>query len=128
MRFEDDDEDVVYSTETGDQRKSRDKAKKRGSKRAAQRRTATAAPPGSDGDGSAKVRREKKGRGGKTVTAVYGLALDPNSLKELGKQIKQACGTGGSVKNGVIEIQGDMVEQVISQLEKSGYPAKRAGG
>jgi translation initiation factor 1 len=126
MRFEEDEGDIVYSTEAGDLRK--DRGKKKGAKKKSKGRSGSAAPPGADGDGSAKVRREKKGRGGKTVTAVYGLNLDPDSLKEVGKQIKQACGTGGSVKNGVIEIQGDMVDQVISHLENAGYRAKRAGG
>ncbi len=128
MRFEEDDEDIVYSTEEGDLRKDTQKKKKTGSNKEKKKRSGTAGPPSADADGAAKVRREKKGRGGKTVTAVYGLGLDPNTLKEVGKQIKQACGTGGSVKNGVIEIQGDMVDHVIAQLEKSGYRAKRSGG
>jgi translation initiation factor 1 len=125
MRIEDEDEDVVYSTEFGDMRKSGGKgAGGKGKKK----QRAGARPPAEGIDGTAKVRREKKGRGGKTVTAVYGLDLDPDSLRDLGKKIKQSCGCGGSAKNGVIEIQGDKVDEVIDILEKEGHAAKKAGG
>lgn len=80
------------------------------------------------GDGIARVGRETKGRGGKSVTIVKGLALDPAGLALLGKQLRAACGSGGTVKDGVIEVQGDHCDRVIEELKKSGHSAKRAGG
>lgn len=76
----------------------------------------------------AHIRREKKGRGGKTVTVVYNLRLPPDRLKELGKQLRQACGTGGTVKEGTIEIQGDHREKVAEALHAVGYRTKFTGG
>ena len=80
------------------------------------------------GDGVARVSRSSKGRGGKTVTLVQGLALDEASLTQLGKQLKTACGTGGTVKEGVIEVQGDHRELVIRLLTSQGFTVKAAGG
>ncbi|WP_163831784.1 translation initiation factor [Spartinivicinus ruber] len=79
-------------------------------------------------DGIARVRREVKGRGGKTVTTIQGLTLTGNDLKALAKKLKQRCGTGGAVKQGVIEIQGDHCDTLVDELNKLGYPAKRGGG
>ena len=79
-------------------------------------------------DGVARVSRSTKGRGGKTVTLVGGLALDEEALIQLGKQLKAACGSGGTVKDGVIEVQGDHCDQVMQALAKQGFTAKRAGG
>ncbi|MEO5658885.1 MAG: stress response translation initiation inhibitor YciH, partial [Polaromonas sp.] len=79
-------------------------------------------------DGVARVSRSTKGRGGKTVTLVSGLALDELALAQLGKQLKAACGSGGTVKDGVIEVQGDHCDQVMQALARQGYSAKRAGG
>jgi translation initiation factor 1 len=75
-----------------------------------------------------RVSRETKGRGGKAVTVVKGLLLDAAALTEMGKQLKTACGTGGTVKDGVIEIQGDHCERVMQVLKAQGYSVKRAGG
>lgn len=80
------------------------------------------------GDGNVKVARELKGRGGKTVTLVRGLALDAVALAALGKQLRSACGSGGTVKDGVIEIQGDHCDLVIENLKKLGHNPKRTGG
>jgi len=80
------------------------------------------------GDGIVRVSRETKGRGGKAVTLVKGVALDAVGLTALGKQLKAACGTGGTVKDGVIEVQGDHCERVIDTLKALGYTVKRAGG
>ena len=80
------------------------------------------------GDGIVRVSRETKGRAGKGVTLVKSLALDAAALTALGKQLKAACGSGGTVKDGVIEIQGDHVERVIEWLKKEGRAVKRAGG
>ncbi|MDB5884278.1 MAG: hypothetical protein JWR74_449 [Polaromonas sp.] len=79
-------------------------------------------------DGVARVSRSTKGRGGKTVTLVAGLALGEVALAQLGKQLKAACGSGGTVKDGVIEVQGDHCEQVMQALGKQGFTVKRAGG
>lgn len=80
------------------------------------------------GDGVARVRRETKGRGGKTVTTVSGLALPAEELKTLAKRMKARCGCGGSLKDGVIEIQGDQAELLCQWLIAEGFAAKRAGG
>jgi translation initiation factor 1 len=79
------------------------------------------------GDGVVRVTHVTKGRGGKSVTIVKGLALDPLALALLGKQLRTACGSGGTVKDGVIEIQGDHCDRVIEALRKDGQNAKRAG-
>ena len=78
--------------------------------------------------GPVRVSRESKGRGGKTVTVVKGLPLDAAALALLGKQLKAACGSGGTAKDGVIEVQGDHCDTVIAALQKQGYAPKRAGG
>lgn len=80
------------------------------------------------GDGIVRVSRETKGRAGKGVTLVKGLALDAAALALLGKQLKAACGSGGTVKDGVIEVQGDHCERVIELLKAQGRTVKRAGG
>lgn len=81
-----------------------------------------------DGDGIARVGRTSKGRGGKTVTLVTGLQLLPDDLAALGRDLKRRCGTGGAVKDGVIEIQGDHRDDVMAELERRGIRAKRTGG
>ncbi|SEN24087.1 translation initiation factor 1 [Duganella sp. CF517] len=88
----------------------------------------TAAKARPAGDGNVKVSRESKGRGGKTVTLVKGLALDAIALALLGKQLRGACGSGGTVKDGVIEIQGDHCDLVMETLKKQGHSPKRTGG
>jgi translation initiation factor 1 len=80
------------------------------------------------GDGIVRVSRETKGRGGKGVTLVKGLLLDAEALVALGKQLKTLCGTGGTVKAGVIEVQGDHCDRVIEALKGKGFTVKRAGG
>lgn len=80
------------------------------------------------GDGIARVRRETKGRGGKTVTTISGLALPADELKKLAKRIKARCGCGGSVVDGVIEIQGDRADMLCDWLTAEGFNTKRAGG
>ena len=80
------------------------------------------------GDGQVRVQRETKGLGGKAVTLVRGLPLDAEALTALGKQLKAACGSGGTVKDGVIEVQGDHCERVIEALQRDGFVVKRAGG
>ncbi|MFC2971860.1 translation initiation factor Sui1 [Azotobacter bryophylli] len=80
------------------------------------------------GDGIARVRRETKGRGGKTVTTVTGVPLAEAELKELASALKRRCGTGGALKDGVIEIQGEHVELLVEELGKRGFKAKKSGG
>ncbi|MEE1895001.1 translation initiation factor Sui1 [Pseudomonas otitidis] len=80
------------------------------------------------GDGIARVRRETKGRGGKTVTTVSGVPLAGDELKELASALKRRCGTGGALKDGVIEIQGDHVDLLLDELAKRGFKAKKSGG
>jgi translation initiation factor 1 len=80
------------------------------------------------GDGIARVGRETKGRKGKGVTVVKGLDLTDPELADLAKRLKRKCGSGGTVRNGVIEIQGDHRDAIVSELEALGHRAKRAGG
>lgn len=102
---------LVYSTETG-------------------RVRATPKPPPSTAtaDGVVRISREKKGRKGAGVSLVVGLPLTGDDLKALAKQLKQVCGTGGTVKDGVIEIQGDHRELLRTTLVDAGYTVKLSGG
>jgi translation initiation factor 1 len=79
-------------------------------------------------DGIIRIQREVKGRKGKTVTTVSGFQNNANELKNLATQLKRRCGTGGSVKDGVIIIQGDHRDTLITELKKRGFKAKIAGG
>lgn len=112
---------LVYSTETG----RMCPACRQPLAQCACRAAAKAAPVG---DGAVKVSRQTKGRGGKTVTIVKGVALDAMALALLGKQLRAACGSGGTVKDGVIEVQGDHCDLVVETLKKQGHKAVRAGG
>lgn len=80
------------------------------------------------GDGFVRVRRETKGRGGKAVTVVLGVPVDAAGLVKLGQQLRTACGSGGTVKDGTIEVQGEHVERVMALLQPLGYTVKRSGG
>ena len=80
-----------------------------------------------EGDGIVRVGRETKGRKGKGVTLIIGVLLDELALKELGKQLKAKCGAGGTVKEGVIEIQGDHRDLLVEELKKRGWTVKRVG-
>ena len=103
---------VVYSTTDGDLRQAPDLALR-------QRRL--------DGD-RVKVRREVAGRRGKAATTISGVPLDDPGLKLLAGKLKKRCGVGGSVKDGVIEIQGDHRDAVVQLLEAEGYKPVLAGG
>jgi translation initiation factor 1 len=102
---------VVYSTTDGDLRKARDPARR-----------------GPAAGGRVKVRREVGGRRGKTVTTVSGVPLADDGLRELAGRLKKRCGVGGSVKDGVIELQGDHRDVVIGVLRDAGYDVVAAGG
>jgi translation initiation factor 1 len=103
---------VVFSTTDGDLRRAPDRALR-------QRRA--------DGD-RVKVRREVAGRRGKAVTTISGVPVDDAGLKQLAGRLKKRCGVGGSVKDGVIEIQGDHRDAVLQLLEAEGYRPVLAGG
>jgi translation initiation factor 1 len=103
---------IVYSTSDGDLRKERDP-------QSAHRRA---------GADRVKVRRELAGRRGKAVTTVSGVPLGDAGLRELASKLKKRCGVGGSVKDGVIEIQGDHRSVVVEVLEAEGYKPVLAGG
>lgn len=80
------------------------------------------------GDGVVRVSRQTKGRKGKGVTLITGVPVDENKLRALAKQLKRRCGAGGTVKERVIEIQGDHRDLLIAELQKQGYTVKRTGG
>jgi translation initiation factor 1 len=80
------------------------------------------------GDGVVRIRREIGGRRGKTVTAISGIALPDGELRALAGELKRSCGTGGSAKDGVIEIQGDHRDALAALLRAKGYVVKLAGG
>ena len=79
-------------------------------------------------DGIIRIQREVKGRKGKTVTIISGFQINANELKNLATQLKRRCGTGGSVKDGVIIIQGDHRDTLVTELKNRGFKAKIAGG
>ena len=113
---------LVYSTDTG----RMCPACRRPVASCACAASARPAPPA--GDGIARIRRETEGRGGKTVTTISGLALDDAALAALAKRLKAACGTGGTVREGTIELQGDHREQLAALLAREGLRSKLAGG
>lgn len=102
--------DLVYSTDLG---------------RIAAKKTITSPP---QSDGIIRIRRETKGRKGKGVTSVSGVPMDESQVKQLCSELKKMCGTGGAVKHGIIEIQGDNREKIKLLLEKRGFKVKLAGG
>jgi translation initiation factor 1 len=80
------------------------------------------------GDGIVRVSRETKGRAGKGVTLVSGVPIVAEALEKLATQLKKRCGTGGTLKDGVIEIQGDHRDTLLTELTKLGFKVKRVGG
>lgn len=80
------------------------------------------------GDGIVRVRKEVAGRKGKAVTVVAGVPLDGLELLGLAKELKKLCGSGGTLKEGVIEVQGEHVEKVMVHLQGMGFKVKRSGG
>lgn len=88
---------------------------------------APTAPQAPRGDGVVRVGHETKGRGGKVVTVIRGLELDAAALAALGKRLRTACGAGGTVKDGVLEIQGDHHVRLIDYLTAEGWKVKRVG-
>ena len=86
------------------------------------------APPGLPRDGVVRLLRDRKSRGGKTVTLIAGLSGSPEALAELASQLKRLCGTGGTLRGDTLEIQGDFRERLKTELETRGYRVKIAGG
>lgn len=85
-------------------------------------------PEARKSDGIVRVMRDRKGRGGKTVTVIDGVVGSEAELTSLAQQLKKLCGSGGTVKDGNIEIQGDHCDKVQAKLTEMGYKVKRAGG
>lgn len=106
-----DDLDIVFSTDKGRIRP--------------EKKPAPAAPKG---DGIVRVGRETKGRKGAGVSVITGVPLHPEGIRALAKELKQKCGTGGTVKGGVIEIQGDHRDLLVAELQRRGYTVKKSGG
>jgi translation initiation factor 1 len=79
------------------------------------------------GDGIVRVHRETKGRKGKTVTVITGLPLHGDALKQLASRLKRRCGSGGTSREGAIEIQGDHVEPLLVELGGLGYVVRKSG-
>jgi translation initiation factor 1 len=107
---------LVYSTDGGDRRKDDGK----------RRRPEPSRGPSLPHDGVVRIFREKGGRGGKTVTVVRG--LPGGDLATVATELKRLCGSGGAVKEGAVELQGDHREKVAARLEAKGYRVKLAGG
>lgn len=105
---------IVWSSDQGDVRKTE-----------ADKQSIESLPPHEQ---TVYLHRDSKGRGGKTVTLVKKLVLSENDMKALAATLKQVCGSGGTVKDGVIEIQGEHREKIAGALQKLGYKVKIAGG
>ncbi len=108
------DSHTVWSSEQGDLRKRKDLTP-----------TTRSLPPAQQ---TVYLHRDSSGRGGKAVTLVKNLVLSAEDMKSLAKTLKQECGTGGTVKEGVIEIQGEQRQRIAEVLQKLGYRVKIAGG
>lgn len=108
----------VYSTETGNLCPECGQAKHAG----------RCANNGVLGDGKVRIQRETKGRKGAGVTLVTGIPLPEKELKALHKKLKQQCGVGGALKNGVLELQGDQRQKILQALQGKGWDVKIAGG
>lgn len=108
-------DDVVYSTDRGRIRPQPESRR-------------TLGEPAKKSDGIVRIMRDRKQRGGKTVTVITGVPASEEALTGLAQQLKKLCGSGGTVKDGTIEIQGDHCDKVQAKLTEMGYKVKRAGG
>jgi len=120
MFFMKDSERLVYSSEAGRICKE--------CQQPSDRCTCKASSDKPIGNGQVRVQRESKGRKGKTVTVITGLPLSRPELQALAKSLKGLCGCGGTIKGGVIEIQGDHRDRLLKALQDRGFTAKIAGG
>jgi len=117
---------TVWSSDDGDQRKKKDLTPSPSTLSGTRpTRRGESLPPQQQ---TAYLHRESGGRGGSPVSIVKNLVLSDEEMKALAKRIKQECGTGGTVKNGVIEIQGEQRQRIAEILQKLGYKVKIAGG
>ena len=116
---------LVYSTEHGQLGKPMHEEKRPGKNKRGNAPAAAIKNPAKQG---VRIRRESKGRGGKTVSIVDGLPLQGAELKVLLKKLQAGLGTGGAIKDGALEIQGDHRDRLLLLLEKEGYKAKLSGG
>jgi translation initiation factor 1 len=122
MRDRDSDSRLVYSSELG---KMCPSCGKQSAGCICKKKKKNTVPKG---DGKIRVERSTKGRKGKGVSLISGLPLEGASLKALAKELKQKCGTGGGIKAGVIEIQGDHRDFLVEYLDTLGYKAVKSGG
>jgi len=111
---------IVYSSEYGDLRQSPEK-EKASSHRESKK-------PGLPRDGIVRVRRENNGRGGKTVTVIYGLPLSEEKMYLFAAKVKRRFGTGGTVRDGAVIVQGDRVDDALRLVAEDGFTVKKAGG
>jgi translation initiation factor 1 len=120
---------LVYSSEQGrvcpECGRSESRCKCRGKGARARIKARDEAAAAKDSDGIVRVGRSTKGRRGKIVSTVTGVLLGDEELRELAGELKRRCGTGGALKDGVIEIQGDHRDTLIAELEKHGFTVKR---
>ncbi|WP_319523657.1 translation initiation factor Sui1 [Breoghania sp.] len=119
-RFEENNSRLVYSTEHG---RTCPVCKKN-----LDRCTCGKKSPQPSDDGIVRVSRATKGRKGKGVSVITGIPENDGQLKQIAKTLKQKCGSGGTVKNGTIEIQGDHRDLLVSELKTMGYTVRRSGG
>ncbi len=108
-------DNVVYSTDGGRIRPQPDERHASGE-------------PAKKSDGVVRIMRDRKQRGGKTVTVITGIPVSEEALTQIGQQLKKLCGSGGTVKDGTIEIQGDHRDKIQAKLTELGYKVKLAGG
>ncbi len=108
-------DNTVYSTDSGRIRPQLDDRQ-------------TSGEPKKKSDGIVRIMRDRKQRGGKTVTVITGIVASDDALTVLAQQLKKLCGSGGTVKDGVIEIQGDHRDKLQAKLTELGYKVKLAGG
>ena len=127
-----DDDRIVFSSERGrlcpecGSASGSCRCKKKTKTKKKRANPSTSPPP--PGDGTVRVSRTRRGRKGKTVTLVEGVAVSADALRDLASDLKKRCGTGGAIKEGVIEIQGDQRETLVSALEGRGFRVKVSGG
>ena len=124
MRGRDRNSELVYSTGTGDVRGETPRRRKDTRRGGTGRPAAQAA----SADGIVRVGRETRGRKGKGVTVLTGLPVSGRELEALARELKGLCGAGGTVRDGVVEIQGDHRDRLVRALEERGWRAKRSGG
>ena len=116
---------TVWSSDQGDLRKKKDITPNSSTLSGTRPERKGGLPPGQQ---TAYLHRDSKGRGGKFVTLIKNLALSEEDMKSLAKRIKQDCGVGGTVKDGIIEIQSEQRERIAEVLQELGYKVKIAGG